>query len=87
MKTITLNCDQIHSLGINEALMVAALKTRKKDEDGWRNASIDAIEEITGMTRATQLRAIKKLAEKNIIETSVRGIPPRRFLKFVEGDN
>ena len=87
MKTITLNCDQIHSLGINEALMVAAQKTKKKDEDGWRNASIDAIEEITGMTRATQLRAIKKLAEKNIIETSVRGIPPRRFLKFVEGDN
>lgn len=87
MKTITLNCDQIHSLGINEALMVAALKTRRKDGDGWRNASSDAIERLTGMSRTTQSRAIKKLAEKNIVETSIKGIPPRRYMKFVEGED
>ena len=51
------------------------------DTDGYFYSTIADLQESTGLTRYQQDRAIKSLAEINLIECCKKGIPARRYFR------
>lgn len=76
-------------LGLEAAVMLGELASEyayweKRDglEDGCFYSTIENIEEQTTLTRFQQNRAIDMLRENGLLESSVKGIPARRYFKF-----
>lgn len=51
-------------------------------KDGWFYATIDHVEERTGLSRKEQDNAIAILKERGFIFTIVKGVPPKRYFLF-----
>lgn len=86
---IALNRDVIKSVGLNEAVLLCELcgeyrywESRDELEDGYFYSTIENIEERTTLSRKAQNNAFAKLKELNVVETKVKGQPPKRFIKL-----
>jgi hypothetical protein len=87
---IIVNKSLIQELGLNEAILIGEFaseynfykKNNMLDEDGSFYSTIDNVKENTGLSRDTQLRAIKNLCERNLISTKLKGVPARRYIQF-----
>ena len=85
--TVTINRPLAHALGTNEAIIYSALiakqayyeKHEMLDAEGYFYSTIADLQESTGLTRYQQDRAIKGLAEFDLIECCKKGIPARRY--------
>ena len=88
---VSVNKLLIRSLGLHEAVLLGELcgeyehwETEGKLEDGMFFCSIENLEYNTGLNRYFQSNAIKTLAELEIIEVKVRGIPATRWFRIDE---
>ena len=88
--TVTINRPLAHALGTNEAIIYSALiakqayyeKHEMLDAEGYFYSTIADLQESTGLTRYQQDRAIKSLAEFDLIECCKKGIPARRYFRI-----
>ena len=82
----------VKELGVQTAYVLGELidkynmfrKYRKLNNKGHFFYTIDAFEKSTGIKRSVQERAIKILAEKELISTAKYGLPVRRFFWFTK---
>lgn len=87
---IIVNKRLIKELGVECAIMVGELvslclyweKVDKLDEDGWFFATVEDIEERTGLSKHIQNKAIKKLIDVGILEKELRGLHAKRFVRL-----
>jgi hypothetical protein len=88
--SISINRYLAHAIGLNEALIFAALISKYTyysnkntlDQEGFFYSTIDDLEESTTLGRKAQDRAIKKLVQLKLIETKLKGLPAKRHFKI-----
>ncbi len=68
--------------GIEAAVLIGKLSMLEHDECGWVEASFPKIESEAGLSRRVQERAISRLEEYGLIETSVKGYPRQRWCRL-----
>lgn len=79
-------------IGLNEAIIFGELcseydywESRSMLDDGeWFYSTADNIEKNTTIKRKTQDRTIASLKEKGLIETKLKGVPAKRYIKINE---
>lgn len=56
----------------------------KKDkvDDGWFYCKVDTIKAALGLSRDQQLRTIAQLKKRGVVDTRVKGYPPKRYFKL-----
>lgn len=86
---ICVNKHIIRKLGLVEAVLIgelASIYTYNENkgvlEDGWFYATIERIEENTGLSEYKQQQTINKLCDLGILQQKLMGMPRRRFLTF-----
>lgn len=86
---IALNRDAIKLFGLYEAILLCELcgeynywDNTDKLSDGYFYSTIENIEEQTGLSRYQQQNAISKLKELGVIETKIKGVPAKRYIKI-----
>lgn len=81
----------LYVMPLDEAVLLAYLfMIRKfalglpesKDSDGWFYCKLTKIKRELLFSKNRQTRLFSKLKEKGFIKTSVRGMPPKRFIKL-----
>jgi hypothetical protein len=79
-----LDGDVVASLLLNRFLtLLEVYKKSGQVQDGdWFFQCVDAVEKDLGLSYPKQKSAITRLCEKNYIETSVMGQPPRRYIRI-----
>ena len=98
---ICVNKRIIKQLGLEEAIIIGELasiyvynENRDTLEDGWFYATIERIEENTGLSEYKQQQAISKLCNLGILQQKFMGMPRRRYfifdtkklVQFIEGN-
>ena len=79
----------------NAAILLSELANRLQsyerndtvDEYGWFYATHKSIEEYTNLTRRKQDAAIKLLIDSGLIETTLKGMPSKRYFRFTDNCN
>lgn len=86
---IALNRDLVRLFGLQEAVLFSELCSEYRYwdnnnglDDGYFYSTIENIERMTGLSRKQQDLAIKKLKEFGVIETKLRGMPAKRYIKI-----
>ena len=90
--SISVNRPLAHALGVNAAILYGALLGKHLyylqhdmlKEDGWFYSTIADLQESTSLTRRQQERGIDTLVRAELIETSVKGLPARRYFRIIE---
>lgn len=89
--TISVNRALAHAVGLNEAVVFAALasksnyyKTHDLSADGWFYSTVEDLQESTALSEKQQRTAIKKLVHEGLLLFDVKGMPARRYFKVVE---
>ena len=98
---ICVNKRIIRQLGLEEAVIIGELasiyvynETRGTLEDGWFYATIERIEENTGLSEYKQQQVISKLCNLGILQQKFMGMPRRKYfifdteklIQFIEGN-
>ena len=81
----TLNKKLVASLGIEETFLMSVMSEAEKllsDDEGWFYQTTDTLESFTGIKKDRQLRIIKNLISKGVLEKELRGLPRKRYFKF-----
>ncbi len=86
---ISINKNLIKTVGILEAILFSDLvskykyfKKRNMLQDGWFFNTASNISEDTGLSQFQQSRLIKKLAEINLIQVKIQGLPAKQHFKI-----
>ncbi len=90
--SISVNRPLAHALGVNAAIVYGALLGKHLyylqhdmlKEGGWFYSTIADLQESTSLTRRQQERGIDTLVRNELIETSVKGLPARRYFRIIE---
>ncbi len=90
--SISVNRPLAHALGVNAAILYGALLGKHLyylqhymlKDDGWFYSTIADLQESTSLTRRQQERGIDTLVRAELIETSVKGLPARRYFRIIE---
>ena len=90
--SISVNRPLAHALGVNAAIVYGALLGKHLyylqhdmlKEGGWFYSTIADLQESTSLTRRQQERGIDTLVRAELIETSVKGLPARRYFRIIE---
>lgn len=80
-----LNKGIVQMFGIETAFLLSILaeaENMMSDESGWFYQTSDTIEEMTGLTRYKQDKAIEDLEKSGILVKQVRGVPAKRYFKL-----
>ena len=88
---LIINKDLIKALGFEETLLVGELaseyvnwyKKGKLDNDFFYS-TIDNVEKNTGLSRYKQAQALNTLKKLGIVETKLKGLPAKRYIKIYE---
>lgn len=81
----TLNKELVRMYGLEPAFLLTNLSEAEQlmaDSDGWFYQTSDTLEEITGITRYKQDRAIDLLEKRGVLKKEVRGVPAKRYFKL-----
>lgn len=88
---ITVNKSLIKAFGLCEAVLIGELcseytfwEQNNQLEDGFFYATIDKIEDNTGLSAYEQRAAIKKLESAGIIVTKLKGLPAKKYFSIDE---
>lgn len=88
---LVINKDLIKVLGIEESILLGELASEydywlKKGEldNEYFYSTIENIEKNTTLSKYKQTQAISKLKELGIVETKLKGIPAKRYIKINE---
>lgn len=87
---IIINRDVLKKVGLDAAVMLAELAdeeryyedTGKIMDGGWFFSTLTNIGARTGLSRWKQDRALEALKSCNLVEYSVKGVPPKRYFKL-----
>lgn len=87
--SMTFNRLLAHSLGAVETIILFTLigkyyyyaDKEMIDENGWFYVTVPDLHESTSFGEKIQRNAIKHLESMGFIQTSVKGIPPKRYFK------
>ena len=86
---ICVNKHIIKELGLEEAVLIGELASiytyndnKGSLEDDWFYATIERIQENTGLSEYKQQQVISKLCEMGLLKQKLQGMPRKRFLKF-----
>ena len=90
--SISVNRPLAHAFGVNAAIVYGALLGKHLyylqhdmlKDDGWFYSTIADLQESTSLTRRQQERGIDTLVRAELIETSVKGLPARRYFRIIE---
>ena len=93
--TLSVNRLLAHKLGLNAAVVYAALVAKQAyyeardmlDKDGYFYSTEDDLKESTSLSRAQQDRVIDILLEAGLIEFRVSGMPAKRCFRVVDAEN
>ncbi|WP_244325251.1 conserved phage C-terminal domain-containing protein [Dolosigranulum pigrum] len=81
-----LNKQLVAMYGVETAFFLTSLAEAEtyvtKGEGGWFYQTIETVENLTGLTRYKQDRALKELVDDGVVETDVRGMPAKRYMKL-----
>ena len=81
-----LNKKLVAMYGVETAFFLTSLAEAEtyvtKGKGGWFYQTIETVENLTGLTRYKQDRALKKLVDDGVVETDVRGMPAKRYMKL-----
>lgn len=85
------NRDLIKNLGLESAVMLGELASEysyfqknNELENDWFYSTLENIEERTTLSKYNQNKIISDLKKKGIIETKLKGVPARRYIKINE---
>lgn len=88
---ITVNKSLIKAFGLREAVLLGELcseytfwEQNNKLEDGFFYATIEKIEENTGLSAYEQRAAIKTLEEAGVLVTKLKGLPAKKYFSICE---
>lgn len=90
---IATNRSLIKVFGLDAAVLVGELASEAKYwndhgklDDGWFFSTVENIEDATGLSGYQQRKALAKLVDAGVIETTQRGIPKKRYIRihFIE---
>lgn len=81
-----------HAIGVNEAIIYAALISKTVyynsnnmlDEDGFFYATVNDIQGSTALTQRQQETAIKRLVSLGLIEAVRKGIPAKKYFRIIQ---
>ena len=87
--TLSVNRLLAHKLGLNAAVVYAALVAKQAyyearemlDEDGYFYSTEDDLKESTSLSKRQQARAVKALEGAGLIEKEKRGMPAKRSFR------
>ncbi len=86
---ICVNKHIIKKLGLGEAILIGELASiytynsnKGSLEDDWFYATIEKIQENTGLSEYKQQQIITNLCDLGLLEQKLQGVPRKRFLKF-----
>ena len=93
--TLSVNRLLAHKLGLNAAVVYAALVAKQAyyeardmlDKDGYFYSTEDDLEESTSLSRAQQDRVIDILLDAGLIEKDTRGMPAKRCFRVIDDEN
>lgn len=81
-----LNKKLVAMYGVETAFFLTSLAEAEtyvtKGKGGWFYQTIETVENLTGLTRYKQDRALKELVDDGVVETDVRGVPAKRYMKL-----
>lgn len=81
-----LNKKLVAMYGVETAFFLTSLAEAEtyvtKGKSGWFYQTIETVENLTGLTRYKQDRALKELVDDGVVETDVRGMPAKRYMKL-----
>lgn len=81
-----LNKKLVAMYGVETAFFLTSLAEAEtyvtKGKGGWFYQTIETVESLTGLTRYKQDRALKELVDDGVVETDVRGMPAKRYMKL-----
>lgn len=81
-----LNKKLVAMYGVETAFFLTSLAEAEtyvtKGKGGWFYQTIETVENLTGLTRYKQDRALKELVDDGVVETDVRGMPAKRYMKL-----
>lgn len=88
---ITVNKQLIKAIGLIEANLYCELVSRyfyfdergQLDEGGYFFNTVNDIEELLGLSKYQQSKAVSKLEELGLIETKLKGSPPVRYFRIL----
>ena len=81
----TLNKRLVAALGVEETFLISVMSEAEKmlsDDEGWFYQTTDTLEAFTGIKKDRQLRILKNLISKGVLEKELRGLPRKRYFKF-----
>lgn len=81
----TLNKHIVKAFGLETAVVLTVLTEAEQllaDENGWFYQTADTIEDMTGLSRYKQDKAIEQLEVEGILVKAVRGLPSKRYFKL-----
>ncbi len=93
--TLSVNRLLAHKLGLNAAVVYAALVAKQAyyaardmlDKDGYFYSTEDDLKESTSLSKRQQARAVKALEVAGLIEKDKRGMPAKRCFRVVDDEN
>ncbi len=93
--TLSVNRLLAHKLGLNAAVVYAALVAKQAyyetrdmlDKDGYFYSTEDDLEESTSLSRAQQARVIDILLDAELVEKDTRGMPAKRCFRVIDDEN
>lgn len=81
-----LNKKLVAMYGVETAFFLTSLAEAEtyvtRGKGGWFYQTIETVENLTGLTRYKQDRALKELVDDGVVETDVRGMPAKRYMKL-----
>lgn len=81
-----LNKKLVAMYGVETAFFLTSLAEAEtyvtKGKGGWFYQTIETVENLTGLTRYKQDKALKELVDDGVVETDVRGMPAKRYMKL-----
>ena len=81
-----LNKKLVDMYGVETAFFLTSLAEAEtyvtRGKGGWFYQTIETVENLTGLTRYKQDRALKELVDDGVVETDVRGMPAKRYMKL-----
>lgn len=86
--TFSYNKYLAHAIGLHEAIIYSALFSKSgcgnPKSTEWFEYTVDDLYSETTFSDSQQRKAIKKLVECGLIETKVKGTPPKRYFKICD---
>jgi DNA-binding PadR family transcriptional regulator len=89
--SIVINKKLAKEIGLNPTIVYSELvsmfkyfESRGETDNGWFYCTIEKLEDNTTLKRDVQDKAIKKLADLNLIEVARRGLPAKRYFRITD---